>query len=131
MRYKTDERKWEAIKGYLDMAWKKPGRYPEGILLSLDDRELASLFTKERIRVIRLLRSSSQMTMGQLAKKLKRKLPAVERDLRHLEGMGIVDIRKKGRVTYPALAKEILLLPLIDVKRIGSLKRDNHIAGEA
>ncbi|MFC1733943.1 hypothetical protein ACFL6I_26880 [candidate division KSB1 bacterium] len=125
MRYKMDDKRWKAIKGYLDMVWKKPSEYPEGVLLSFDDKEITSIFTKERTRIINILKSSKPMTMTQLAKKLKRKLPAVERDLKILQDMAIVELNKKGRTVYPTIEKKILIIPLMKAS-----KMDTYIASE-
>jgi len=118
MHYETDEHRWKAIKSYLDLAWKKPSEYPGGLLLSLDDEEITSLFTSERIRMIRLLKSQEGLAMSEIAERLKRKLPAVERDLKILEGMGVVELRKRGRTVYPAIEKEMLIIPLMKARKI-------------
>lgn len=127
MHYKTDEHGWAAVKGYLDLVWKSPSEHPEGVLLSLDDEDIVSLFTKERIRMIRTIKSSKGMTMGLLAKKLKRKLPAVERDLKILEGMGIADLNKKGREVYPIIEKEVLIVPLIKIRKLDAALANEKI----
>lgn len=118
MRYKMDDRKWEAITDYLNMVIKRPSEYPEGVLLSFDDEEIASIFTRERVRMINLLKSSKIMTMSQLAKKLKRKLPAVERDLKILRNMCIIELNKKGRIVYPVIEKKILIIPLMKASKL-------------
>ncbi len=53
---------------------------------------------------------------GSLAKLVKRDLTAVERDLKILEGFGIVKLEKEGKTVKPSVEKELLILPLVPLR---------------
>jgi len=54
--------------------------------------------------------------MTELAEIVKRKLSAVNRDLKILEGIGAVELEKSGKKVKPTIDKKILIVPLISVE---------------
>lgn len=116
MKYEMDEKKWGAIKAYLNEVWKDPGKYPEkGLLISLSDLEATKIFTKARLQIIQTLAQKKIRSMSELANLLGRMLSAVKRDLELLEEFHIVHLERKGKNVMPTLTKEILIVPLVDL----------------
>ncbi|HLD58042.1 MAG TPA: hypothetical protein VI977_00160 [archaeon] len=117
MAYKTTEERWDAIKAYLNKVWKDPGKYPDtGLLLSLSDDEITQIFTKERLKLIRLIQGKKPKNATKLSELAERQLSAVIRDLELLEQFQIVELQKKGKNLVPTVKKEILILPLVKLK---------------
>jgi predicted transcriptional regulator len=117
MRYEMDDKRWDSIKAYLDKAWKRPDKYPDrGLLLSLSDEEMTQLFTKKRLELLRLIRKKHPKNATQLAGLSNRRLSAVMRDLELLESLHIVSLEKKGKTIVPRVEKELLILPLVELR---------------
>lgn len=116
MKYEMDERKWSAVKGYLNKVWKDPDKYPDkGLLLSLSDDEATKIFTKARLQIIQTLAHKKIKNMSELSNMLGRMLSAVKRDLKLLEEFHIVHLEHNGKNVLPTLTKEILIVPLVDL----------------
>lgn len=112
----TDER-WEAIMRFFNRVFDKPDEfYDEALILSLSDEEMTQIFTKKRLEIIRTIKRKHPKTMSELANTVKRELAAVNRDLKILEGLGIVKLERKGRKVKPLIDKKVLILPLVPVK---------------
>ena len=125
MKYKMTEERWNAIKAFFDKVFEKPGKTPDrGALLSLADEEITHLFTKKRLELINLIQKKKPKNATKLCMLANRKLSAVLRDLEILQGFGIVEMRKEGKVVAPKVVKDILILPLIKIepKKIGEIK---------
>ena len=117
MVYKLTEEKWDAIKAYLNKAWKEPDKYPDkGLLLSLSDEEITQIFTRERLKLVKLIQDKKPKNATELSELAKRRLSAVIRDLELLEHFHIVELQKKGKNIVPTVKKEILILPLVKLK---------------
>lgn len=117
MAYKMTEEKWDAIKAYLNKVWKEPDKYPDkGLLLSLSDEEITQIFTKERLKLVRLTQDKKPKNATELSELAERRLSAVIRDLELLERFHIVELEKKGKNVVPTVKKEILILPLVKLK---------------
>jgi len=117
MAYEMTEEKWDAVKAYLNKVWKEPGKYPDnGLLLSLSDEEITRIFTKERLKLVRLIQDKKPKNATGLSELAERRLSAVMRDLKLLEQFHIVELQKKGKNIVPTVKKEILILPLIKLK---------------
>ena|SRR3989344_7995680 len=117
MAYKLTEEKWDAIKAYLNKVWKEPDQYPDkGLVLSLSDEETTQIFTRERLRLLRLIQSNGPKNVTKLSKLADRRLSAVIRDLELLERFHLVELQKKGKNIVPTVKKEILILPLVRLK---------------
>ena len=117
MAYKMTEERWDSIKAYLNKVWKEPGKYPDkGILLSLPDEKITQIFTKERLKLVRLIQEKKPKNTTELSKLAGRRLSAVARDLALLKRFHIVGLEKRGRNAVPVVKKEILILPLVKLK---------------
>ncbi len=130
MAYKLTDKKFESVKRFFDEVWKDPSKYPDkGLILSLDDKEITKIFTKERIKLIKLIKTRKIKSLSELAKKTKRELSAIDRDLKLLERLGIVTLKKEGKTVKPIVEKEILILPLIEfeTKTIDKLEKKVYV----
>ena len=117
MVYKMTGEKWNAIKAYLNKVWENPNKYHgKGLLLSISDVEITQIFTKERLKLVRLIQDKKPKNATELSGLAKRKLSAVIRDLELLEKLHIVELEKKGKNVVPTVKKEILILPLVKLK---------------
>ncbi|MBU0898933.1 MAG: ArsR family transcriptional regulator [Nanoarchaeota archaeon] len=115
MEYKMTDERWENVMAFIKESIRHPEKTPDDILLlSLSNEELTQLFTKRRIELIKTIKEEKPKTMSDLSKSLGRELSAVERDLKILEGLGIVKLDKKGREVTPIIEKEFLVLPLVE-----------------
>ena len=119
MNYVMDDKRFAAVKQYLDYVIEHPDDAPDkGIILAMSDEEVSKAFTRRRVELINVLKSGKKKTVSELSEKLSRKLSAVERDLKILEGLGIVDMEKKGRTVTPRLRGEVLIIPLFLPKKL-------------
>lgn len=106
--------KWIEVKSYLNKVWRNPKAYPDnGLILSLSDEEATQVFTKERLKLVRLIQSKNPKNVTQLSRLAKRRLSAVIRDLELLEKFHIIDLEKTGKNIQPIIEKEIIIIPLI------------------
>jgi len=122
MKYKMTDERWESIHAYLNYAIKNPEKIPDkGVLLALSTEELSQVFTKKRLELINAMKSNGKMSVSDLSKDMDRQLSAVQRDLKTLESFGIVSMEKKGRVVTPELKGEVLLVPLVEAKRLDEI----------
>lgn len=118
MKYEMTQERWQSILAFLKEDFKHPGKPPEKVLLlSLSKEELPKLFTRKRLELVECIKRR-EVTISQLAKVTKRELSAVERDLKILEGLGIVTLKKTGREVRPFIEKEVLILPLMIPKKL-------------
>jgi predicted transcriptional regulator len=90
---------------------RNPDKYgDDSIVLLLDDEEIAELFTKERLRLIRLIRDRSFSSISELARAVRRDVSRVKKDLGLLEKHGIVHLtRDKNCVTVHTMTKGIYI----------------------
>jgi predicted transcriptional regulator len=118
MKYEMTQERWQSILAFLKEDFKHPEKTPSNILLlSLSKEELPKLFTRKRLELVECIKRR-EVTISQLAKITKRELSAVDRDLKILEGLGILTLKKTGREVRPAIDKEVLILPLMVPKRL-------------
>ena len=123
MGYKITDQKWENIMAVIRESVKNPNKIPDDvILLSLDKEEITEIFTKKRLELISVIKKEKPQTMSELANKVKRELPSVERDLKILESYGIVELEKTGREVRPLVEKEMLVLPLTEPLTLDKIK---------
>lgn len=117
MEYPLTNERWDAIKSYLAKVWASPDEHPDnGLLLSLSDDELTQLFTKKRLALLRLVQNRSPKNATELSRLAGRRLSAVMRDLELLEKLHIVNLERAGKSVVPKVGKEILILPLLNLK---------------
>jgi predicted transcriptional regulator len=121
--YKITDEKWESTMAFIRESIKHPEKTPDDVLLlSLSKEELTQLFTKRRIELIETIKRKESKTMSEIARLLKRELSAIERDLKILEGLGLVRLEKRGREVTPVIEKEVLILPLAKPMTLEQLK---------
>jgi len=118
--------KWDEVMDQFGRYFDHPeelDRFKDGArILILDDEQVPSILTKERIRIIRLLRRGKVRSLSQLAEELGRDPSAVNRDISVLEHSGIVSRVRNGRGMRPVLAFDVILLPFLDVDLLEVLK---------
>ena len=118
--------KWDEVMDQFGRYFDHPGeldRFKDGArILILDDEQVPSILTKERIRIIRLLRRGKVRSLSELAEELGRDPSAVNRDISVLEHSGIVSRVRNGRGMRPVLAFDVILLPFLDVDLLEVLK---------
>jgi len=83
--------------------------------------ELAKLFTLRQIELLQVIRRDRPTTISELSRTVKRALPAVQRDVGILAGLGVISLEKNGREVTPHMEKELLVLPLIQPLRLDEL----------
>lgn len=108
------EEEWESVMDFFTKIFREPSRLDslpdKTLLLSLSDGEITKIFTKERL--IKAISQKHPKTISELSGMAERNLAAVERDLKILEGFGIVRLEKKGKEVTPTIEKKALILPL-------------------
>jgi predicted transcriptional regulator len=67
----------------------------------------AKIFSPERMRLLLRIRKNDIKSIYQLAKNINRKYEAVFRDLKILEGFGIIKLRKKDRRNIPFMDEPV------------------------
>jgi predicted transcriptional regulator len=118
MKYEMTQERWQSILAFLKEDFKHPGKTPDKVLLlSLSKEELPKLFTRRRLELVECIKRR-EVTISQLAKITKRELSAVDRDLKILEGLGVLTLKKTGREVRPVIDKEVLILPLMVPKKL-------------
>jgi len=126
MKYKMNDKRFASVKRFFDEVWQKPDKFPnKSVVLSLRDEEITRIFTKKRLQLIRIIQTKKITFLSELTKLTKRELPAIDRDLKILEGFGIGELEKVGRIIKPSVKKELLIVPLVDfsTKRLETLEK--------
>ncbi len=102
---------------------KKDNRYTDEILrdkkkidkkaaektLIITPETFAKIFSPERMRLILKIKDTRQMNIYQLAKELDRKYEAVHRDIKLLEGFGIIKIKDDEKKKIPEINSPIIM----------------------
>jgi len=70
----------------------------------------AKVFSPEKIRLIHMIQNNKINSITHLAKTLNRSFEAVDRDIKYLEGMNLVTLRKNEKAKIPMVAKELHLI---------------------
>jgi predicted transcriptional regulator len=114
------EEKFEAIRHFIERLDRNPKKFPEkAIVFTLDDRELSSLFTKERLRLINKIKNKKPKSMRKLAEMVDREESAVNRDVKILEDFGIVKLIKKGKIVKPFIEQALMVVTITRIETIG------------
>jgi predicted transcriptional regulator len=74
--------------------------------------EATALFTKERLRLIRLIKQKSPKSIKSLSALAKRDVAAVDRDIKILSLHGVVRLRRIGKGLAPLVERDMILMPL-------------------
>jgi len=93
------------------------------ILLSLEEK-ISEIFTKNRLRIVEVIRDKNPKSIGELSKLLKRDISAVYRDLKILEKYEILRLERRGRTVKPILSKSMLLIPIIELEDFKEVEED-------
>ena len=78
---------------------------------------LSTILSTEKLKLLNLLGMKKEVSVNELAKKLKRPREAVSRDLHLLAEKGIVRLEKKGRETRPKIQVERIVIPIVAKSR--------------
>ena len=74
-----------------------PDRFPDKAVVFLwSDAELSSIFTKERMRLLRKVKTKAYTSISQLAADLKRDVSMVSKDVKVLEEYGLIKLERQG-----------------------------------
>ena len=93
---------WEAIeKGKAVKARPKE--------LVLDPKAVTKVFSPERIRLILFVRNNKIHSISELAKELNRPFESVHRDVKYLEGLGLINLKKHEKAMVPEVRRSITL----------------------
>ena len=68
----------------------------------------AKIFSPERIKLMLKIKRNNVRNIYQLAKELNRKYEAVYRDIKLLEGFGIIKLKEKDRKKIPFMGERIM-----------------------
>ena len=107
-------------KEAMDLIWRmmedsleRPELYPDRLtVIALSDAIKSRVFTPGRLQLIKALREKPTLSVSDLAKRVRRPLASVSRDLKVLQTYGIVRLRRSGRVTVPTLIPAHIVIPL-------------------
>jgi predicted transcriptional regulator len=112
------EKRLEQVREFMHTVIEQPELlegFPEEVYVPLDV-DIASLFAPARLELLRRL-SRKPLTVGELARAVHRKVPAVSRDLGLLQQRGLIRFRIEGKRKYPELLRHFVILPLDDGPR--------------
>jgi len=107
-------------KEAMDLIWRmiedsleRPELYPDRLtVIALSDAIKSRVFTPGRLQLIKALREKPALSVSDLAKRVRRPLASVSRDLKVLQAYGVVELRRNGRVTVPTLIPTHIVIPL-------------------
>lgn len=113
-----DEKEWQrridAAFDFIDRVLKHPERYPdEAILFLMDPAEIASVVTKERLRILRELEGKDYASIADLARSLGRNVSRVRKDLLMLERFNLVRFSKTGNRVRARPVATGIYIPLL------------------
>ncbi len=109
---KPDPIDW-IFKKWTEESIRDPESTPDKMdLLELTPKLMTKLFTPSRALLLAEIAQGHCKTIQELAKKLKRPLSAVSRDLGVLEFYGLVKLLRNGKTKTPTLSKQLVIVPL-------------------
>jgi len=92
----------ELFWGMIEEAVERPELYPDRLtVIALSDVFKARLFTPGRLQLIKALQMRPSTSISELAKRVKRPIASVSRDLKVLRAYGLVELRRSGRFKVP------------------------------
>jgi len=108
-------------KGTMDLFWRmiedsleRPELYPDSLtIIALSDAIKSRVFTPGRLQLIKALQEKPALSVSELARRVKRPLASVSRDLKVLQTYGVVRLRRSGRVMVPTLIPAHIVIPLV------------------
>jgi predicted transcriptional regulator len=105
--------KWDEAREFIDRNWDNPADDDKTIVI-LSEQELQAIATKERLRIIRLLRTVKAKSINEIAARLGRDQASVSRDLAVLERTGIIRKVRSGKTVRIEMRADMVLLPIIE-----------------
>lgn len=115
---KVMRRRIDEAFAFVGRVMEHPERYPdEAVLFLLDPSEIASVVTKERLRILRQLSEQEYPSLFDLARSLGRDVSRVRKDLVALERLDLVTFTKSGNRVRARPAATGIYIPLFSPKR--------------
>src|SRR5881396_3002888 len=109
---KEIRRRIDEAFAFVERVMEHPERYPdEAILFLMDPSEIASVVTKERLRILKELSERGYPSF------LDRDVSRVRKDLLALERLGLVTLTKSGNRIRARLAATGIYIPLFPPRR--------------
>ncbi len=97
---------------------ERPDRFPdEAVLFLMDPAEVASVITKERLRILGKLEEEDYPSLVALADALGRDVSRVRKDLLSLERLGLVKLSKSGNRIRARPTATGIYIPLFSPRR--------------
>ncbi len=97
---------------------ERPDRFPdEAVLFLMDPAEVASVITKERLRILGKLEEEDYPSLVALADALGRDVSRVRKDLLSLERLGLVKLSKSGNRIRARPTATGIYIPLFSSRR--------------
>jgi len=110
---KEIRRRIDEAFAFVERVMEHPERYPdEAILFLMDPSEIASVVTKERLRILKELSERGYPSFLDLARSLDRDVSRVRKDLLAFERLGLVTLTKSGNRIRARLAATGIYIPL-------------------
>ena len=107
-RMKSDNKYFkEVIKGKIKADRKKAEK-----TIVVTPETFAKIFSPERIKLMLKIKRNSLSNIYQLAKELNRKYEAVYRDIKLLEGFGIIKLKDKNKKKIPFMDEPLTITEL-------------------
>ena len=92
---KEKNQRFQKAGQIIDSILQDPERYPDNAVMFLwGDEELSSIFTKERMRLLLTVKEQTYDSFSQLAEALDRDVSKVRKDVKLLEGYGLLTLEK-------------------------------------
>lgn len=107
----------EIIKGVIDETID----IPNNSIIFLNPANVTKVFTKKRLELLALIDRSNPKSVNELASLAKRTKQAVDRDLKYMEGLNLVELNKNGRIKTPKLKREVIVFPLRQIKKAAAV----------
>jgi len=104
--------KWDEVKEIINKQWKFPDNKDRTILV-LDENDLQAISSKERLKIVYLLRRKKFNNIQEIIKELGRDPAAVSRDISILERIGIVKKIREGKTVRIVPSADMVILPII------------------
>lgn len=113
------ERRFRRASQLLDQVLDDPDSFPDRAVIFLwSDEELSSLFTKERLKLLRKVKEKAYDSITELAYELERDVSMVRKDLKLLEEYSLVKLEKQGTRVKIYSDKEGIYISLVEAKPV-------------
>jgi predicted transcriptional regulator len=113
------DRRFRRASQFLDQVLEDPDSFPDRAVVFLwSDEELGSLFTRERLKLLRKVKEKAYGSITELARELGRDGSVVRKDLKLLEEYGLVKMEKQGTRVKIYSDKEGIYIPLAEAKPV-------------